>query len=64
MARRAASPVATISVWRDEQGVVMVEYASVLLAVSLTVALAVGALGLPLFELFVFTQTIIAIPIP
>ncbi|HEX4354308.1 MAG TPA: hypothetical protein VHZ95_15370 [Polyangiales bacterium] len=48
----------------DERGAVYAEYAVVLLCVSLIVALAVGALGIPLFNLYAFGETLIGLPFP
>jgi Flp pilus assembly pilin Flp len=48
----------------DERGAVFAEYAVVLICVSLIVALAVGALGIPLFNLYAFAEAMIGLPIP
>ena len=48
----------------DERGAVFAEYAVVMVCVSLLVALAVGALGIPLFSLYAFTEDLIGLPIP
>jgi len=48
----------------DERGAVFAEYAVVLVCVSLLVAIAVGALGIPLFNLYAFTEDIIGLPFP
>ena len=48
----------------DERGAVFAEYAVVLICVSLIVALAVGALGIPLFNLYAFAEALIGLPIP
>lgn len=49
---------------RDERGAVFAEYVGVLLLASLVVAIAVGALGVPLFNLYLFTESLIGLPIP
>ena len=48
----------------DERGAVLAEYAVVMVCVSLLVALAVGALGIPLFNLYAFSEAIIGLPFP
>jgi Flp pilus assembly pilin Flp len=48
----------------DERGAVYAEYAVVLVCVSLIVALAVGALGIPLFNLYAFAEELIGLPFP
>jgi Flp pilus assembly pilin Flp len=49
---------------RDERGAVFAEYVVVLLLVSLLVAIAVGTIGLPLFNLYLYTEILIGLPIP
>ena len=49
---------------RDERGAVFAEYVVVLLLATLVVAIAVGSLGLPLYELYLFSESLIGLPIP
>ena len=49
---------------RDERGAVFAEYVGVLLLASLVIAIAVSSLGLPLYELYLFTESLIGLPIP
>jgi Flp pilus assembly pilin Flp len=49
---------------RDETGAVFAEYAVVMVGVTLVAALGLGALGVPLFNLFAFAETLIGLPIP
>jgi Flp pilus assembly pilin Flp len=48
----------------DERGAVFAEYAVVMVCVTLVVGLAVGALGVPLFNLYSYAETLIGLPIP
>jgi Flp pilus assembly pilin Flp len=48
----------------DERGAVFAEYAVVLIAVALIVAIAVAALGVPLFNLYAFAEATMGLPIP
>jgi Flp pilus assembly pilin Flp len=48
----------------DERGAVFAEYAVVMVCVSLLIALAVGALGIPLFNLYALAEDIIGLPFP
>jgi Flp pilus assembly pilin Flp len=48
----------------DERGAVYAEYAVVLVCVSLITALAIGALGIPLFNLYAFAEAVIGLPFP
>jgi len=48
----------------DERGAVFAEYAVVMVCVSLVVALAVGALGIPLFNLYAYSEEVIGLPFP
>ena len=52
------------SLLRDERGVAMVEYVTLLCLVTVAGAAAVAALGVPLIQLFRYVQTVIAMPIP
>ena len=48
----------------DERGALFAEYAVVMVCVSLVVALAVGALGVPLFNLYVYAEEVLGLPFP
>jgi len=48
----------------DERGAVFAEYVAVLFLVSLVMAIAVASLGVPLFNLYRYTDLIIRLPIP
>jgi hypothetical protein len=43
---------------------VFAEYVVVFLLASLVVALSVGALGLPLYDLYLYSEMLIGLPIP
>ena len=49
---------------KDERGAVFAEYVVVLLLASLGVAIVVGGLGLPLFDLYLYSESLIGLPIP
>jgi Flp pilus assembly pilin Flp len=49
---------------RDQRGAVMMEYSVVLLTVSLMMAVALTALGVPLFSLYSYTEFILGLPVP
>ncbi|MDD9947444.1 MAG: hypothetical protein OXU20_40770 [Myxococcales bacterium] len=49
---------------RDEEGAVFAEYAVVLVFVSLTVAISVGAVGLPLFLHLTHAEALLTLPFP
>lgn len=59
-----AAPAAQSSLVKEEGGVVMVEYVTLLCFVTLTGAATVMALGVPLMQLFRYVQMVIAMPIP
>lgn len=48
----------------NDQGAVFAEYVSVLALVSIGCALATVALGVPLYNLYLFQQAILLLPIP
>jgi len=48
----------------DQIGAVFAEYVVVFLLASLVVALAVGSLGLPLYDLYLYSEMLIGLPIP
>lgn len=50
--------------WADTRGAVFAEYVVVLLLASLVVAISVAALGVPLLDLYLYAETLIALPIP
>lgn len=60
----AADGAASASLGKDEGGVVMVEYVTLLCLVTLSGAATVVALGVPLMQLFRYVQMVIAMPIP
>lgn len=57
-------PASESTMLKDERGAVLPEYAIVMVLVSVPVALAVAALGLPLISHLRFAQTLIGMPIP
>ena len=50
--------------WSNEEGAVFAEYAVVLVLVSLTMAIAVAAVGLPLFMQLVYAEALLGLPFP
>jgi Flp pilus assembly pilin Flp len=48
----------------DERGAVYAEYASVLIVASLIIAVATMALGTPLYNMYSFTESVMALPFP
>ena len=49
---------------RDERGAVFAEYVAILVLVSLGCVGATVALGVPLYNLYLFQQAILVLPIP
>ena len=52
------------SLLRNERGAVFAEYAVVMVAVTLVTAIAIGALSIPLFNLYSFAEILIGLPVP
>ena len=59
----SATP-APVRILRDERGAVMSEYVVLLGTVSLTVAAAIAALGVPLVRGFETTRDLLLLPVP
>jgi hypothetical protein len=48
----------------DQRGALFAEYAVVLVCVTLVAAFALAALGVPLFNLYSFSESLLGLPVP
>lgn len=64
MARSAPPDRELCVLMRDTRGAVLAEYTVLLVVIGVTCAAGTAALGLPLFNLFLFQQACLLLPIP